>query len=337
MNAEIMNLHSILDIKNPKSLTPSARPWLLEALRGVGWEEGSRVPGGLPEYFAAVFKLLDLPAKPQSVEEVLKLEEVRLTLQSAMQRIQEKEQANSLAEEQVQGVFGDADLSNPAMKTLREGALKAKAEQLRAQEEVFTEDFSDLEEEEAAPVKETVHLAACPCCHWDMNKEYESPELSTEDQRNYLLYVLQGPAFQKTYNLWNGLCTATFKTTTTREEELFTEQYAKDYTDGKISVPVIANQKFEIYHLALSLAGLEFAPELKLVSPPIPSIWSDRFKPDEKETRLSKYMREWFSVCITSRELQNALISSLQDFHDLMRSLQQELYRRDFWSGKTSG
>ena len=146
-----------------------------------------------------------------------------------------------------------------------------------------------------------------------------------------------GPAFTKTYSLWGGACSVVFKATKNHEEDLFTELYAKDLREGRLETALIAQKKFNQYHLALSLSKLIYNSSVGIPSPVVPSVWSTDFDPADGKLRLQNFMEKWYLNTIESVEMENALIVEWRKFNDLLVQLQQELYRRDFWTGATSG
>lgn len=334
MNADLLNLAQILDPENPVRLRASARPWVVESLTAVGWTTGERVPGGLPDYFSEAMRLLELQPTPESIKTLCEMEEVRITLQSALRRVHELDHLNEEADARIRDMLGDEPAQgNDAVNVIRNAAKQAIAAQIQAKKVPEEEDFSDLE----PPAKEQpVAMPVCPRCHWDTGKPYIPVEMTQEDQRNYLIYVLGGPAFMKSFTLWGGLCTVTMKTNSNREEDLFTEQYAKDYTSGQLSVPILAQRRYDQYHAALGVAKIQFSPAVNRPPIPVPSIWSSEFEPADGDTRLARFMKKWYEQCITSVELQNELTAQWKEFNTLLTRLQQELHNPDFLKGATS-
>lgn len=337
MNPDILKLGEILDAEHPVPLASSARPYTISALKSVGWEEGWKIPGGLKEYFAGVFDALGLPHSSESLQHVVGLQEVQLTLQKKIQRVYEKEHAEEIAQQQVKDLLGDTSgINGEILETLKQGAIEAavKRSEIPAPEEKKEEeDFSDLETPEPkAPPKP--QRAYCPCCNWDLSQEYHTVEKDPDDARNFLLYVLGGPSFKKEFTLWNGLCTVTFQTIGNAEEELFSEQYGIDYAENKMNISSLVQHNFNKYHLALSLYSIKFHGAKQDTE--IPSIWSPMFDPVEGKSRLRQFMEKWYNVHIKSFELQKMLFDLLMDFNHYVDSLSKELYRKDFWTGVTT-
>jgi len=348
MNADLLNLHKILDIQKPVSLRATAGAWVRESLKEVGWKEGGAIPGQLPEYFGAVFQTLGLPSRPDSVRAALKHPEVLLTLQSAVRKIQEKENALTAAEESLGDQFRITDEDQGVMRQIKEAAIQAEVDRIQseariledeASEEELEEELEELEEPKPSPLainNAQLPPAVCPCCKWNLSQEYTPAELDLSDQRAYLVYVLGGPAFTKTYSCWGGLCQVTFKTSSSEEEELFIELFSKEQQEQKLNIIPVANRKFNQYHTALSLKAIQYAPEVQLTAPVVPSVWSFEFNPDTTHTRLEYFMEKWYNRMITSVELQQELIEHWKEFNRLLIRLQQELYDKDFWHGPTS-
>lgn len=342
MNEELLKLNEILDTTEPVELSKSTRPWVIECLKEVGWNEGDRVPGNLQNYFASVFKVLDLPKTPDSIQKAIEHEEVRMTLMSAIRRVYEKDNATKVAEEKFADFAGSENSDNPLMRQIFEEAVKAEAIKIQndAPEKKEEEDFSDLEGEPESEKSvlggEYARLPICPCCQWDLTKPYNPPDITDTERRNYLLYVMGGPAFTKKYDLWGGQCSVVFKTIKGKEEDLFVEQYAKDLRDGKLDTTRIAQKKFNQYHLALSISRLTYNPNLGIPSPIAPSVWSSDFDPTPDKLRLQNFMEKWYLNTVDSIEFESALMTEWRKFNDLLLQLQQELNRRDFWNGATS-
>lgn len=346
MDANLLNLYKLLDPKSPIELKKSSmHPAAIEALTSVGWEAGMKVPGGLPEYFAKVLDYLQLPKNYTNIAVAMKYEEVAKTLENAIRMTKEIQDAENIVEGKLTDLLGEVVENNDASVEIRRGAKEALVQQMKEQEmEAVTEDFSDLEtdtpEEPASPdpaQNVTPVLTICPCCKCDLTVDYTAPKVTEAEQRDYLIYILGGPAFKKEYKLWNGLITVTFAATGPREEDLFTELYAMEYKEGLLSVPSVSNRKFNQYHVALALTKLEYAPELQKVAPTVPSIWSSLFDPDPDVPRLKKFMDKWYSKTITNLETQYSLVAAWLEFNNLLIQLQQELYNKDFWKGATLG
>lgn len=340
MNEELLKLNEILDTSDPVELSKSTRPWVIECLKEVGWNEGDRVPGNLQNYFASVFRVLGLPKTPDSIHKAIEHEEVRMTLTSAIRKVYEKDNATKVAEEKFADFAGSENSDNPLMRQIFEEAVKAEAAKIQndtpEKKEEPEEDFSDLEQEQEQAPPTFTSLPICPCCQWDLTKPYNSPEITDKERRAYLLYVMGGPTFTRKYDLWGGQCSVTFKTTSTQDEDLVIELYAKDLREGKLETTAIAQKKFNQYHLALSLSKLTFNPGLGIPSPVVPSVWSSDFDPTSDKLRLQKFMEKWYLNTIESVELESALMIEWRKFSDLLVQLQQELNRRDFWNGATS-
>ena len=341
MNEELLKLHEVLDIANPVPLSKSTRPWVVECLKSVGWNEGDRVPGGLQNYFASVFKALNLPKTPDSIKRAIEHDEVRMTLATAIHRVYEMDHAAQVAEEKFADFVGNADTNNPLMRQIYEEAVKAETAKIKnttpEEPKEPEEDFSDLEEPEKPALQgDYAPLPICPCCQWDLTKPYNSPEITDQERRDYLIYVMGGPAFAKKYDLWGGQCSVVFKAPKNQEEDLFVEQYAKDLREGRMEAAIIAQKKFNQYHLAMSIAQLTFHPGLGIQNPVVPSIWSSDFDPSKDKLRLQNFMEKWYLNTVESVELESALMTEWRKFNDLLVQLQQELNRRDFWNGATS-
>lgn len=346
MDANLLNLYKLLDPKNPIELKKSSmHPAAIEALKSVGWDEGSKVPGGLPNYFNEVLEYLKIPKNYTSIATAMKYEEVTKTLENAIRMTKEIEDAENIVEGKLTDLLGDVVENNEASLEIRRGAKEAFVQQMKEQEmQAVTEDFSDLEtsdksiEEPASPVPDTPPAPIiCPCCKCDLTIDYTPPKVTEAEQRKYLIYILGGPAFKKEYKLWNGLITVTFAATGPREEDLYAELYAMEYKAGLLSVPSLSSRKFNQWHVALSLSNLEYAPELQKAPLTVPSIWSSLFDPDPDTPRLKKFIDKWYSKTITNLETQYSLVAAWLEFNELLIRLQQELYNQDFWKGATLG
>ena len=347
MDANLLNLYKLLDPKNPiEPKKSSMHPAAIEALKSTGWEEGAKVPDGLPAYFSEVLKYLELPKNYNSIKTAMEHEEVTTTLRNALKMTKEISEADDLVEGKLVDMLGpEEENPTPASQAIRQGARDALLNKMKNQEmqnpAEEEEDFSDLEDsepvKEEAPVNKAPQLLICPCCKCDLTKDYTHPQVTEDEQRRYLIYILGGPAFKKEYQIWNGLITVTFAATGPKEEDLFTELYAMEYKNGLLSVPSVGNKKFNQYHVALSLSDIKYAPELGINSPVVPSIWSHTFNPTPGVPRLKRFIDDWYSQTITNLETQYSLVSAWISFNDLLIKLQQELYNKDFWSGATLG
>ena len=342
MDANLLNLYKLLDPKNPTEVKKSSmHPAAIEALTKAGWDQGSKIPNGLPTYFSEVLKYLKLPKNYTSIGIAMQYEEVSKTLENALRMTKEIEDAENVVEGKLTDLLGEVNENNEASVEVRRGAKEAMIQQIKEQELQAVEekeDFSDLETEESPKEPEPEKPAMpmiCPCCQCDLTKDYTAPQITESEQRAYLIYILGGPAFQKEYKLWNGLMTVTFRATGPKEEDLFTELYALDFKNKLLDIPAIASNKNDQYHVALAISDLKYAPELGKESPVVPSIWSPMFDPEPNIPRLKKFMDLWYDEVISNLEVRYRLVAAWLEFNNLLIRLQQELYNKDFWSGVT--
>lgn len=335
MDSDILALHTLLDVDNPVDLGPATSSWTIDALKKAGWEEGDKIPGGCPAFFGEVFRILQAPPVPESVLAVMEHPDVLFVFQSAVKVVREKQHVQDTVQAKMPEMFDTSVTMTPAIQAIRNAAVEAETRRVMEAAAV-EEDLSDLEEPEtevAEAAPQTPAIAHCPCCQWDLTQPYNSMELTEDEVRRYLIYVMGGPAYTHTFSLWGGLGEVTFAATTGEDEDLFMEQLARDYALGRAELPAAEARRCDRYRVVLSLKSITFNSGTSSRHIQAPGVWQDPYAPTQELSRLERYINNWYTKQISSVELHNMLVVLWQDFSRRIGLLRRELYRPDFWTG----
>lgn len=332
---EVLEYYKLLNPREPKPLQKSAQPWIRECLKSVGWEEGDMLPSGLPEYLSAIFSHFKLSPTPVNAKTLFELDEVVQTVSGALTRVKQHHAAQIASKE---SAVTEEDSANPVLKPLYDSVRQAESEEpakvvsLSDAEEMLVSQSEEVDSNPTVDIKEElepVSYSKCPCCGLNLTIPYSPSEVTEDDKRNYLIHVLGGNRFYKSYPIWNGLAVATLKTPSFEEEQAFTLYY-NDKIRGLNTENTVA-QAITLYQngrTALTLHSITFRNNL---APTIiaPEVNLEAF--EDKVECVSKHVSNWFNKAIPSVELQMELFNALEKFLEDTNTLKQNLSSPDFY------
>lgn len=287
LSADILALASKLQPNKPEPLeSPSMVPYF----ESCGMAEDHIVPGGLREYTDAVLKLLGLPASLESLARMLERTDVKQTLTGAIalaNKVYDARLNNSsqgLDISQIQGVEPEV-LSKFIQKAERE-QIEQEAAEFGTPENKTTEQLED--KPEALPKVGTVATSKeevthfCPRCGWITSLPYKRAEVTEDDRVQFVYSIMQRLPFKKSYKLFNGQMTVTFRSRIPEDKELVLNQGRYDIQQERYadlnSMQYWAGQ----YELALLLDDISCpaAEQQKLQLKAKPNIKDYSNKPD---------------------------------------------------------
>ena len=282
LSDEILAAASLLHPDKPEPLESQS---MVPYFESCGMAEDHIVPSGLRDYTEAVLKILGLSTSVENLNRILERADVKQTLTQAI-----------TAANKVYDAQNNASINMPDMSLLKGvdaetmGKFIQKAEQEEAMKEART--FSEPKEEPkleekpealpevTAPAHEMTHF--CPRCGWITDLPYKRVELTEDDKVKFVYSIMQRLPFKKSYKLFNGQMTITFRSRVPEDKELILEQGRYDiqkerYADIN-SMQYWAGQ----YELALLLDDIECpsaeAQNIKLKVKPVLKDYLD--KPD---------------------------------------------------------
>lgn len=351
---ELLQFNKLMNPKNPQPVKAASAKWVRECLESCGWSDGDNIPEGLGNYLDAVIKACGLTVSPKTAKEVVQIPIVNQTLTACLKQTKDFSDLDSLAEKETEEILGvKPDLSNGLLKQIyditKNSAKKAlKEEQNNSIKETKKEAHKEneatiLKPEEAEKILDSVPSLVinneppkyefCPCCGIPLNTPYVPTEISDEDRSLFLQHVLGGGRFYKKYPLWGGQVTVTLKTMTPEEEQLFDEEYNRYCLENRDNFnQILVQRTFTRYKMAGVLQRITFKGDMR-GKVEAPSIYDSQFDPDETETRVHKFLTQWYDKVVTSVEMQRAFDSVLNNYLIDIDNLRKQLYNQDFWNG----
>jgi|694.fasta_scaffold49167_3 hypothetical protein len=198
----------------------------------------------------------------------------------------------------------------------------------------------------AAPVEEKVAVAPappapsptpvngppfCPRCGWDMKQKFEITPTDA-DKEEFLIALLGGQRFRRTYELFGGKVRVTFRSMLAEENKAIYRQLVIDQQAKKIATEAEWFVQMMDYRLACSLDEMTTldgklvasVPEVALVSP-LPE--SDENNPLVQQ--LSKINKD-----VLAQEVTRRLVGAhLRRFQRLLETLEAQALDPSFWNG----
>lgn len=268
VSIDILGASQYLHPDKPETLdSGSMVPYFVEC----GMAEDHIVPGGLRDYTEAVFKILGLPPSLENLKVILERSDVRKTLESAIAA------ANKTHDEATTPVkMPDMNfIKGVDEATMEKFVQKANVEREQATPKV--EEPSEDEPEklpEPEPHNHTTN-ALCPRCGWLVDMPYTKVEITDTDRAQFAYSIMQRLPFKKTYNLFNGQMSVTFRSRIPEDKELIMAQVKRDIQKEKYADLQTMRYWSSFYELALLLdniscpsaesndIGLKIKPEFK--------------------------------------------------------------------------
>lgn len=349
---ELLQFNKLMNPKNPQPVKAASAKWVRECLESCGWSDGDNIPDGLGNYLDSVIKACGMTVSPKSAKEVIQIPLVKQTLTACLKQTKDFSDLDSLAEKEAADILGEKpDLSNGILKQIYDIAKNSTKKALEDEQQKVVDNQDDIKPKQSELIKpdeaekilsevkspvinnERPKYAFCPCCGIPLDEPYIPSKITDEDRSLFLQHVLGGSRFYKKYPLWGGQVVVTLKSMTPEEERLFDEAYNQYLVKNKNSYNQILNQRaFTRYKLAGLIQRFTFKGDIR-GKIEAPSIYDPQFEPNTDETRVEKYMKEWYDTVVTSVELQRALDAVLDKYLLDMDGLRKQLYNQDFWNG----
>lgn len=359
MDPEILKCQVYLHPDEPTKVTSED---VKKYLKELGWQEGDKIPSGMPEYTSHVLKAMGKPVTVKSLADMFANETVQATLKSALNKVKLVENAGGNAQKRAEKLTGNlADFNPDTAEVIQELANKVakdaveKEAKEKAQEQL-TEDFDGLEEvgsdeatdssdslvdstisesdnelEENEKINEediTAHKHICPRCGFNIDLEYNPFPVTDTDRVQYVYSLLGGTEFTKTYVVADGLLSITYAAPTAYVNRMIEDQLKYDARDGKTTTYDQSYINSIRYGLAASLRNVKcnYGND---VNAPIPDIDSETFS-TKGETNIVKFTKYIESEVIKSGTREALFRSTYADFVRLQVQLQHEVKAENF-------
>lgn len=272
ISMEILGASKYLHPEKPETLeSKSMVPYFLDC----GMAEDHIVPGGLREYTEAVFKILGLSPSLDNLKTILDRQDVKRTLESAIA------EANKRHDDiQTGAVMPDMNFIKGVDETTMEKLVQKANKEVEVKEPVKEEPKEQevQDEPEALPEPEEhkhTKNGICPRCGWLVDLPYTRVELTDSDRAQFAYSIMQRLPFKKTYELFNGQMSITFRSRIPEDKELIMSQVKRDIQKDKYSDMNTMRYWSAFYEMALLLEkiscpsaekndiGLKVKPEYK--------------------------------------------------------------------------
>lgn len=270
ISMDILGASEHLHPEKPETLESNSMvPYFVEC----GMAEDHIVPGGLREYTEAVFKILGLPPSLDNLKVILGRSDVKKTIVSAIAAANRvHDEANTQV--QMPDMTFIKGVDAPTMEKFVQKANVEKASSVT--EEEVKPDLKDEPEKlpDPEPHKHTENVL-CPRCGWMVDMPYTKVEVTDNDRAQFAYSIMQRLPFKKTYTLFNGQMSVTFRSRIPEDKELIMGQVKRDIQKEKYSDLNSMRYWSTFYEMALLLdniscpsaesndIGLKIKPEFK--------------------------------------------------------------------------
>ena len=344
MNQEILDCQKYLDPTKPVDVTSQD---VKHYLKELGWEEGDKIPSGMPEYTTHVLSAMKKPVSMKSLEDMFKDETVVLTLKSALQKTKLIVNNKNTVEERTKELLGDAEFKNDTGAELKKVAEIIAKKQLEKEAKMDVTDTVTIDGLDDVPVQndtvdnikedvnveETSHehsknLAVCPRCGLKLNAPYDPFPVTDADRVSYAYSLLGGTDFTKTYKVADGLLEITYKVPTAYVQRMIEDQLKIDSNKGRVATYDQSFVNSVRYGLAASLVSIK-SPTILDNNNPILEITSSHFE-STGETNLLLFTKYIENDIIKSGTREYLFRSTYSDFVRLQVQLQHEMKAENF-------
>ena len=360
MDPEILKCQVYLHPDEPTKVTSED---VKQYLKELGWQEGDKIPSGMPEYTSHVLKAMGKPVTVKSLADMFANETVQATLKSALNKVKLVEAAGGSVQKRAEKLMGNLDNINPdAVDVIKELANKVAKDEVEKEakekaKEQLTEDFEGLEDvgsdtessdSDIAPKEEEtadnntedntegidisqgieVSKHICPRCGFDIDLEYNPFPVTDKDRIQYVYSILGGTDFVKTYDVADGLLSITYSAPSAYVNRMIEDQLKYDSRANRTTTYDQSYINSIRYGLAASLRNVKcnYGNDSNA---PIPDIDSAIFE-TKGETNIIKFTKYIETEVIRSGTRESLFRSTYADFVRLQVQLQHELKAENF-------
>lgn len=324
ISMEILGASEYLHPEKPETLeSKSMVPYFLDC----GMAEDHIVPGGLREYTEAVFKILGLSPSLENLRTILDRQDVKKTIESAIA------EANKRHDEAQTGVIMPdmnfiKGVDSSTMEKLVQKANKEVETTTPVKEEVKEE---PLDEPEALPEpEEHTHIgnSICPRCGWMVDMPYTKVEVSDVDRAQFAYSIMQRLPFKKTYSLFNGQMSITFRSRIPEDKEIIMSQVKRDIQQDKYNDLNTMRYWSAFYEMALLLDNISCpSAEENNIGLKVKPNFKDYQKEEEPLYAFSKDMGEYIGTDALLRLVQE----HFRTFESTYNALIDEALNENFY------
>jgi hypothetical protein len=183
---------------------------------------------------------------------------------------------------------------------------------------------------EPEPDSHAKGLEYCPCCSWKLADKYEVT-VTDEDKQNYVAAVMGNMRFRKTYPLFNGKGSVTFRTLLTTESDAIRFYLFEQSKLGKITSDVLYLAAWVSTNTLLSLESVYYNDK--------PTVYASTYETYAKShgdiheaAGLEEYVQNMRDL-VSQDTLRTLVFAQYDNFSKLVEHLKSRANDPDFYSG----
>lgn len=298
VSMDILGASQYLHPDKPETLdSGSMVPYFVEC----GMAEDHIVPGGLRDYTEAVFKILGLPPSLENLKVILDRPDVRKTLESAIAKANQNHDAANIPTAMPNMNF---------IKGVDEATMEKLVQKANVEKETYMPKVEEPKEDEPEKLPEPeehnhVENALCPRCGWMVDMPYTKVEVTDADRAQFAYSIMQRLPFKKTYQLFNGQMSVTFRSRIPEDKELIMAQVKRDIQKDKYTDLNSMRYWSSFYEMALLLDNISCpSAESNDIGLKIKPDFKDFQKEEEPLYEYSKAIGEYIGTDALLRLLQ---------------------------------
>lgn len=325
--------------------TPFVSDFTKKTLAQFGWQDGDAIPAELGDKMLKMKETLPASKRTDVLIEKEKLSEAQIgeitaLLAAAKEEAAKRDKKKALNKKtanmspSVREAFEKMS-ANDAPQIIDDRDAPAPAPEPEktpqpVQEAAAVERAPEPQPEPVAPVAAPAVVPFCPRCGWDMRMKFEIVP-TIKDKEDFLTTLLGGNRFKKSYELFGGKMTVTFRSMLAEENKLVYRQLTLDQQEKRITTEAEWFVQMMDYRLACSLDTIS-DKDGKIVSE-MPLLPEMEFTADSKETTLVAQLR-LINKNILAQEVTRRLVGMhLRQFQRLVEALEAMAAEPSFWTG----
>jgi len=173
-------------------------------------------------------------------------------------------------------------------------------------------------------------IAFCPRCGWDMRLKFEVKP-TDKDKEDFLVALLGGVRFKKTYELFGGKMLVTFRSMLAEENKLLYRQLTLDQQQQKITTEAEWFVQMMDYRLACSLETIR--DQTGKVVFDVPELPGTDFVAGSNKTHLADQLALLNSSVLAQEVTRRLVGMHLRQFQRLVEALEAVAAEPSFWTG----
>lgn len=219
------------------------------------------------------------------------------------------------------GIIDDRDVEPPKADTKPQEKQQEKPQEKPTLSDVVAE---------TSPAAAPQVIAFCPRCGWDMRLKFEVKP-TDKDKEDFLVALLGGVRFKKTYELFGGKMLVTFRSMLAEENKLLYRQLTLDQQQQKITTEAEWFVQMMDYRLACSLETIR--DQNGKVVFDVPELAGTDFVAGSNKTHLADQLALLNSSVLAQEVTRRLVGMHLRQFQRLVEALEAVAAEPSFWTG----